>query len=93
MTKEQIYDAQISPLMQQVFKICLQHNISMVADFAVPSEDDSDLQCTSAIVSDDCNSPPAHYEAIQILYNGRLPPSTIVKNKDGSTYTLISNGE
>jgi hypothetical protein len=33
MSKEQIYDEQISPLMQQIIEICKEHEIPVFADF------------------------------------------------------------
>lgn len=47
MNKEQIYDAQIHPLMAQILAVCKEHKISMIATFDTPNDDDPDLVCTS----------------------------------------------
>lgn len=51
-TKEQVYDADIFPLMKQIIDICHAHKIAMVASFAIPSEDDPALQCDTALLED-----------------------------------------
>ncbi len=49
MDKEQIYDEQISPLMTDIIAVCKKHKIAFIASFAIPSDDDQDLRCTSAL--------------------------------------------
>jgi hypothetical protein len=51
MNKEEIYDAKISPLITQVIDICQQHKIAMFLSFAIPTEDDPDLACSTALLS------------------------------------------
>lgn len=53
MNKEQIYDAEISPLMAQIIGICQQHGISMLATFDIPTEEDPDLLCTTNLADGD----------------------------------------
>ena len=50
MSKEEIYDSQISPLMAQILKICREHKIAMIADFAL---DNVDFHATCAELSPD----------------------------------------
>jgi len=45
--KEQIYDDQISPLMAKIIAICREHKIAHIACFAIPTEDDPSLRCTT----------------------------------------------
>ena len=52
MDKEQIYDEQISPLMTKIIEICKEHKIDMLATFAIPTEGDEDLRCSSAVLGD-----------------------------------------
>lgn len=54
MNKEEIYDDQISPLMQNIIGICREHGIAMIASFNIAhdgegpnGEDCSRLTCTS----------------------------------------------
>lgn len=47
MNKEEIYDAQIEPLMKQILGICENNGIAMVASYSIPTEADKSLCCTS----------------------------------------------
>lgn len=54
MNKEEIYDEQISPLMQNIIGVCREHGIAMIASFNIAhdgegpnGEDCSRLTCTS----------------------------------------------
>jgi len=38
MTKEEIYDTQISPLMKEVIRICKEADIPLVADFQLDND-------------------------------------------------------
>lgn len=54
-TKETIYDEQINPLMAQILAICKEHNIEMVASFALDDGDgdgdeDEGLMCSSYVL-------------------------------------------
>lgn len=52
MTKEQIYDEQISPLMTQVIAICREHKIANICTFSLDECDDGEsegLRCTTAM--------------------------------------------
>jgi len=52
MSKEDVYDEQINPLMARIIAICQEHHIAMVASFHVPNEEDDDLMCTTALLDD-----------------------------------------
>jgi hypothetical protein len=49
MTKEEIYDAQISPLVKQIIEICKAHKIALIADFGL----DDDMHCTTSLLADE----------------------------------------
>ena len=60
MNKEEIYDSQISPLMQQIIGICRSNGIAMIASFNIAhdgegpnGEDCSRLTCTSHLPDGD----------------------------------------
>ena len=60
MNKEEIYDDQISPLMQQIIGICRSNGIAMIASFNIShdgegpnGEDCSRLTCTSHLPDGD----------------------------------------
>ena len=77
MTKEQIYDEQINPLMAQILDICKCQNLSMVASFCLePSETTHDdgsgpLLCTSLLASDDFDPPDVFLRVRDLLYSPR----------------------
>lgn len=49
MNKEQVYDTLLHPLMDQILSICREHKIAMIASFAIPTQADPDLHCTSLL--------------------------------------------
>lgn len=83
MTKEEIYDQQINPLMAQVIEICKQNRIAFVATYSIPSPDDEGLQCTSALLEDDCEPPNQYLEAMRLIY-GRARAPLMVTTRDAS---------
>lgn len=62
MNKEQIYDEQIAPLMEQIIAICKNNGIAMVSSFSIPIETDDGLQCTTYL-ADECGDLPQSYAA------------------------------
>jgi hypothetical protein len=57
MSKEDIYDAEIAPLMNEILKICQAHKIAMVASFATPSDTSDDLYVSSALMDENGEFP------------------------------------
>lgn len=57
MTKEEVYDESISPLMKQILAVCKEHGIAMVCDFELDDlgGDDGPLFCTSVLVPKDAS--------------------------------------
>ncbi|WP_439885801.1 hypothetical protein ACTACK_12815 [Pseudomonas syringae] len=60
MNKEQVYDEQISPLMQQIIEVCKEKGIAMIASFDIAhdgigpdGEDCSGLLCSSLLPDGD----------------------------------------
>lgn len=51
MSKTQIYDKKISPLMKDIVEICRRNDIEMVAIFGVATPTEPDLVCSSAVHS------------------------------------------
>ena len=70
--KEEIYDAQISPLMTQIIAICKEHKIAAVASFAIPIPEDDGLCCTTVLLSEDMDPPEQFLKARDALYE-KLP--------------------
>jgi hypothetical protein len=95
MSKEDIYDEKIYPLMAQILEICQAHHIAMVASFATPSDDDSELFCSSR-VPDENQEYPGHLKEISdiLVRTIRGEPSRVLMmtttDKDGKkTMTAI----
>ena len=63
MTKEAVYDTQISPLMAEILAICQEHKIAIVADFGL----DGDLHCTSALLTEDYEPSEGQLTALKNL--------------------------
>ncbi|WP_454871740.1 hypothetical protein [Paraburkholderia xenovorans] len=89
LNKEQVYDTQISPLMTQIIAICEMHKIAFVASFAIPTEADPELACSSALLRADYAPPACYIEALQIIRGERRSPSSRMmlrtEHADGST--------
>ena len=91
MTKEDIYDNEIAPLMAQVIEICLKYGIAMIANFACPNDTDADLQALSLVPDDNGKHPANHKEALYCIRPSSRPPLMMTTTRaDGSkTMTAI----
>lgn len=69
-TKEEVYDAEIHPLMAQIIEICQRHKIAMVAQFAIPTPADPDLVCTTTTNDETGAKPPGMGHAVRVLTRG-----------------------
>jgi hypothetical protein len=89
-TKEEIYDAQIDPLMAQILVICKANKIAMIADFSLDDEDD--LHCTSATLEDEFSPGAGQLQAFEILKPKRKSfclAETIETKSDGHQHITI----
>ncbi len=92
MSREEIYDAQIAPLMGQILEICKTNKIPMLADFDLSSEDDEGLKCTSFLLEESWEPADAMVQAMNLLRprTQRSPLMMTVEHADGSkTVTAI----
>lgn len=92
MNKEQIYDERIAPLMAQIIEVCQANKIAFLASFSIPTEEDEDLRCTSAILGKEFEPPEEFMRAWQeIKPRARRSPLMLrTENGDGSvTMTAI----
>ena len=71
MNKEQIHDTQIGPLMDQIIAICEEHKIAMLASFAIPTDDDSSLACTTALLDDEHEPSAQQRTALAVLMSNQ----------------------
>lgn len=78
-TKEQIYDAQINPLMAQIIAVCKGHKIPIVATFCL---DGGDFHCSTVLIQDDFEPSDAQKEMAARLT--RNLPLTMITTRDSS---------
>ncbi|KVE87768.1 hypothetical protein WI99_11600 [Burkholderia cepacia] len=92
-TKERIYDEQISPLMTQIIAICKEHGIPIVASFFTPGNDDPKLAVTTALLGNGFEAPKNFSNALRELRPelfGGTPLMLRTEHSDGSaTLTAI----
>lgn len=84
MTKEDLYDTHISPLMAQIIALCKEHKIAVYAAFDLADEDNDDLGCTTYIHDD--TTLPAFLEKHSPLMRKLRPVAPvdiITRNGDG----------
>lgn len=86
--KEQVYDEQINPLMAQIIAICQTHKIAFVASFSIPTDEDPELACSSAMLGEEFGPPKRFVEAWNVIREGRRSASPLMlrtQHADGST--------
>ncbi len=94
MTKEQVYDEQISPLMINIIAICKEHKIAFVASFAIPNEGDPDLRCTSGLTEsrDESTEDVEDYRTVLDILRRKQPdPMMFTINHGDGTKTAIAH--
>lgn len=74
MNKEEIYDEQIHPLMNQIIAICKKNGIAMVASFDIPTEAEPGLSCTTSF-GDENNIMPIRMQVAfrALMHNAVFP--------------------
>lgn len=87
MTKEEVYDTLIHPLIAQIQEICEQHKLSMLTTFQL----DGDMACTTALLDKEWGSPAEFYQALDVLYGTESSPMMITKkDSDGKITKMVS---
>jgi hypothetical protein len=66
--KEQVYDSEINPLMAEIIKVCKKNGIAMIAHFALPTDDDPDLRCTTKLPDGEGKTPDDIRQMVSIGY-------------------------
>ena len=90
MTKEQIYDSKINPLMAQIISICKEHKIAMICNFAIPNEIDLDLVCTSALLDKEYRPTDEQLKALRMLRDSNNPPLMLTATHADGSKTLTA---
>lgn len=84
--REAVYDAKIAPLMKKIIATCKAHQIPMISDFDLESDDNPGLKCTTVIFGDDwpLSGNMKKAEAYLRPQPGRSPLMVTVTKGDGS---------
>ncbi|MNF40655.1 hypothetical protein D3C76_1725420 [compost metagenome] len=67
MTKENVYDEQISPLVRQIIAICREHEIAPLLSAQLEDEDERELFCISILPGTDEMSCEKFVQALNII--------------------------
>lgn len=88
MTKEQVYDAEIFPLMAKIIDVCRANKIAMLADFHLGG----DLKCTTQMLEPDFEPGEEMLKAADILLKSNRPPALMIttKDKDGNVLNMTA---
>ncbi len=71
MNKEEIYDAEIAPLMNEIISICQRSKIAMIMSFALPTEQDDSMSCTTALLRGEYDAHNGQIAAYRTIMSGQ----------------------
>ena len=98
MSKETIYDDQISPLMKQIIEICKEHGIAMMASFDIAhdgegpnGEDCSNLVCNTLLPDENERHNELFVQANALIRRrGRQAPMMMPTSHGDGTKTVTA---
>ena len=93
MNKEEIYDSQISPLMTKIIQICKDHKIAMIMSFALPTDEEPGLSCSTALLNDEYEPTQTQIEAYNCIIRhtqSAVPLMIATRNQDGDVVESIA---
>lgn len=64
--KEEIYNEEIGPHMEEIIKICEKNDIAMIAEFFIPTEKNTGL-CVSSAVKNKGGAMPKHLSCMGFI--------------------------
>ena len=70
MNKEEVYDAEINPLMAKIIEICKREKIAVLINFQLSVEGEPDLRCTTALLDKSFQPSKEQYAALDLLRDG-----------------------
>jgi hypothetical protein len=71
MNKEQVYDTKIAPLMHDIIRVCADHDIAMLATFAIPIPGENALRVTTATLDENNDRPDEFELALQMVLGAK----------------------
>jgi len=85
MTKEQVYDEQINPLMAKIIDIAKEHKIAMVASFSLVNNGDGEYDlCTTALTTEPYDPPSDYRKIVNILFPPKPSFAAFMITKGGN---------
>jgi hypothetical protein len=85
-TKEEIHDEQIGPLVSAIIAICNKHGIAMVASFELGPDQ---LRCTTHLPDETGATPYAR--AVSVIRHGHGPPMMLTeRDADGKVKSMTA---
>lgn len=90
MTREEIYNTQINPLMAQILQICQANKIPMLADFDLASEENAALKCTSCLLDPTWKPGPEMLRAFQHLRPRAESPMMVTVDHGNGSKTMAA---
>jgi hypothetical protein len=91
--KEEVYDNEIHPLMAKILEICMTNKIAFIASFSIPTPEDPDLACSSALLGKEFGPTESLRTAWRAIRPSAPGPLLVLRteNADGSaTLTAIA---
>lgn len=70
MNKEEAYDRRLAPLVAEIIEICKEHKIAMLASWYIPTEEEPDLCCSTALLGGDYDTPESYHVAYRAIRHG-----------------------
>ena len=94
MDKEEVYDEKISFLMLEIIEICEEYQIPMLMSFSIPTEEDPDLECTTAMLHEEWDPPSRMVEARDVIFDrsrsGASPMMVNMTDDDGNVIESVA---
>lgn len=84
--KEKIFDAKISPLVREIFDLCSNYGIAMVATFSIPTEERPNLCSFTSTPDGKGDMPEKFVEAIDAL-RGNGGPGCVESGPSDAEFT------
>ena len=88
--KEQIYDEHINPLMAQIIEVCRANKIAFVASFSIPTAEDPDLACSSAMLGAEFDPPANLVAAWREIRPARGGRALMLRTEHGDGSTTLT---
>jgi hypothetical protein len=90
MTKENVYDEQISPLVHRIIAICREHEIALLLSAQLEDEDERELFCTTILPGTDEVSCEKFVQALNVIRPASRPVMHMTTSHAAGSQTLAA---